>query len=108
MSSLSGRTTMNRLAFISNNVLLLLLVVNIMQPSICSDSPTNTRNCKLKSRHQYYLTIDSSGNVGSTKDPNSKDGKTRLLFLFFTNLVVLQCQIQYCRGFCYHWLKLFR
>ena len=95
---------MNRLAFISNNVLLLLLVANIMQPSICSDSPTNTRNCKVRSRNSYYLTIDSSGNVGTTKDVNSADGKTRLLFLFLTNLVVLQCQTQNCRGLCYRWL----
>ena len=77
-----------------------------MQPSICSDtrSPTNKRNCKVRSKSQYYLTIDSHGMVDTIQDGNSADGKTRLLFLFFTNLVVLQCKIQNCRGLCYRWL----
>ena len=97
---------MNRLAFISNNVLLLFLVANIMQPSLCADTrtPTNTRNCKLKSKSQYYLIIDSHGMVDTVQDGSSADGKTRLLFLLFTNLVVSQCKIQNCRGLCYRWL----
>ena len=67
-----------------------------MQPSLCSDTrtPTNTKNCKIGSKSHYFLIIDSFGMVDTIRNRSAADGKTRLLFLLFTNLVVLQCKIQ--------------
>lgn len=63
--------------------MLLVLFVNVIQLIICSNAPTNTRNCVLQSRHGYFLKIDGSGNVGTTMDKKSSDGETLLFFLIF-------------------------
>ena len=80
---------MIRFTFFPNNVVLLVLFVTVKQLIICSNPPSNTRNCVLESKHGYLLKIDSSGNVGTIHlNQTSADGEAFLFFLFFTVLVV--------------------